>query len=101
MEPKQTPADPAPSTWGPWFCALAMGVIAMNLALVTVVPLIALRRPFSSKVIWDPLAAPSRAMICLGIGFVLGAGVGLFLGLHRKAAFQTTSTPQPPKAEEQ
>jgi hypothetical protein len=77
-------APEPPTPWSPRFCALAMGLIGMNISLVTVVPLVG-TKPLGFTVIWHPFDAVWRATVCLGVGFVLGACVGLVAGFLRRA----------------
>ena len=84
MKSKKVSVDESPEamSWGPCFCALAMGAVGTNVAIVTVVPSI-MSRPFTLLTLWNPFDATCQAMWCLAVGFVTGAVVGLVAGLMR------------------
>jgi hypothetical protein len=82
-ETHASPEAPLPA-WSPWFCAFAMGMVGMNVALVTLVPG-ALSRPMTNLTNWTPMLAIYRAAGWLVAGFVAGACVGLIAGIQRHA----------------
>jgi hypothetical protein len=73
--------EPA-TDWSPWFCALAMGVVGTNVALVTVVPCVVWRL-LTILTLLDPFDPTCRALGCLALSFAFGAVVGLSAGLIR------------------
>jgi hypothetical protein len=77
--------------WRPWFCALALGMIGTNVALVTVI-LVVLSRPAGYTVMRNPFDALCRAQGCVCFGFFVGACVGLVVGFYRRAGDE----PRPP-----